>query len=107
LLWGRYTEEMGATPAGSDARMAARAAAAVDHWLLQLAPRQGPGCDQGLGMKLGLKCADDCIWCCRMGQLASNGKRRCNLRGGLAPNSTMTRSALRRHKSDAEGDDDE
>lgn len=45
MLWGRYTEEMGATPAGSDARMAARAAAAVDHWLLQLAPRQGPGCD--------------------------------------------------------------
>jgi len=55
LLWGRYTEEMGATPAGSDARMAATAAAAVDHWLLQLAPRQGPGCDQGLGMKTGTK----------------------------------------------------
>jgi hypothetical protein len=26
-----------------------------DHWLLQLAPRQGPGCDQGLGMKTGTK----------------------------------------------------
>lgn len=55
MLWGRYTEEMGATPAGSDARMAATAAAARDHWLLQLAPRQGPGCDQGLGMKIGTK----------------------------------------------------
>jgi len=32
--------------------------------------------------KLGLKCADDCILCCRMGQLASNGRRRCNLRRG-------------------------
>jgi len=34
LLWGSYTEddnEMGATPAGSDARMATRAAAALDH----------------------------------------------------------------------------
>ena len=58
--------------------------------------------------KLGLKCANYCIWCCRMGQLASNGKRHCNLlRGNSAPNSTMTRSALRRHKNDAEEDDDE
>ena len=34
LLWGSDNEddnEMGATPAGSDARMATRAAAAVDH----------------------------------------------------------------------------
>ena len=42
-----------------------------------------------------------------MGQLASNGKTRCNLRRGVAPNLTMTMSALRRHKSDAEGDDDD
>ena len=47
MLWGSDTEddnEMGATPAGSDALMGTIAAAAVDHQLLQLAPRLG--CNQ-------------------------------------------------------------